>query len=165
MSEAEFNNQLVTLEPSLRKFAYKLTREKEDASDLVQDTLLKGLLNRDKFVLDDNFKAWIFTIMKNTFINNYRRSLNQNTFRDGTVESFHMNQTEDYGHNNPESLFTMKEMTGIIEQLNDVLRVPVTMFLHGYKYREISEELNMSMGTVKSRIFLSRKWLKILFTR
>jgi len=162
MSENEFISQLITIEPGLKKFAYRLTLKKEETKDLVQDTLLKGLLNRDKYVQNENFRAWLYTIMKNTFINNYRRRIYQDTERDETVDSFYINQAEAYCPDDPDSVYSTIEMAQIIEKLKDVLRIPLKMHIDGYKYKEISEALNINIGTVKSRIFLSRKCLKNL---
>jgi RNA polymerase sigma-70 factor (ECF subfamily) len=159
MSEIEFYNRLLDLEQSLEKFAYSLTQRKTDAKDLVQDTFLKGLLNRDKFVNNENFKAWIFTIMKNTFINDYRRSFRQNTCNGEIEDSFFINQAKSSGSDDPDSAYSFLEMAQIVERLNDKFRIPFKMHFHGYKYKEIADALNLNIGTVKSRIFLSRKQL------
>jgi RNA polymerase sigma-70 factor, ECF subfamily len=159
MTAIEFNNQLMNLENSLEKFAYRLTLIKEDAKDLVQETYLKVLINRDKFVNDENLKAWIFTIMKNIFINNYRRRNLQNTYRDQTKESFFINQTQATSSDDPDSAVSSSDIIQNIENLKDGYRIPFKMHINGYKYREIADELNLNMGTVKSRIYLSRKEL------
>ena len=91
MTAIEFQHKLLNLESSLERFAYSLTINREDAKDLVQETFLKALIYRDKFVHNDNFKAWTYTIMKNTFINNYRRNARKNTHRDQTKESYFLN--------------------------------------------------------------------------
>jgi len=159
MGTIEFNKQLLNLESSLEKFAYRLTLKSADAKDLVQETFLKIIVNKDKYVQDTNFKAWTFTIMKNTFINDYRRTVRQNTFYDQTNESFLINQTKVSGYDDPASAYSTLEITQNIEQLRDTLRVPFEMHINGYKYQEIADELNMNIGTVKSRIFLTRKLL------
>ena len=69
MTAIEFNNQLISLHNSLKFFANTLTSNAEEADDLIQDTYLKALTNRDKFADNTNLKAWTYTIMKNTFIN------------------------------------------------------------------------------------------------
>jgi RNA polymerase sigma-70 factor, ECF subfamily len=155
----EFHDQLIKLEHSLEKFAYRLTLIKDDAKDLVQETFLKVLINRDKFVNNENFQAWTFTIMKNIFINNYRRSFQQNTYRDQTKESFLINQTKSSGSDDPYSAYSAMEIAQNIEQLKDAFRIPIKMRINGFKYKEIADKLNLTMGTVKSRIFLSRKEL------
>jgi RNA polymerase sigma-70 factor (ECF subfamily) len=156
----EFCSRLLSLERHLLKFAYRLTLSKPDAKDLVQETFLKALINRDKFVNDENFKAWTLTILRNAFINNYRRNFRQNTIYSQTSESFCFNQTEESGSDNPDSVYSELEIKQNIEQLKDVLRIPFKMHIDGFKYKEIAFELNLNIGTVKSRIFLSRKQLR-----
>lgn len=159
MTSIEFCSQLLSLETGMRKFAYRLNLKKDDADDLIQDTFLKVLMKRDKYVDDENFKSWTFTIMKNTFIDNYRRTLSQNTHRDPSNESFFINRTENISFDDPDSTYSAIEITKKIDDLKDKLKVPFKMFVDGYKYSEIAEELNLKIGTVKNRIFLSRKQL------
>jgi RNA polymerase sigma-70 factor (ECF subfamily) len=159
MTSIEFCSQLLGLENSLFKFAYKLNLKKDDAKDLVQETFLRVLSKRDKYIDNERFKSWTFTIMKNAFVDNYRRSLSQNTFSDQTYESFFINQSEPAGSEDPDSAYSTLEITRNINKLNDKFRIPLQMFIDGYKYNEIADELNLKIGTVKSRIFLSRKQL------
>ncbi len=159
MTAIEFCSQLLSLEHSLLKFAYRLNLKSADAKDLVQETYLKVLMSRDKYVDNQKFKAWTFTIMKNTFVDNYRRSLSKNMYRDQTNESFFINQTEPAGSDDPDSEYSSLEITQNIEQLKDKLRIPFKMYINGYKYTEIADELDLKIGTVKNRIFLSRKQL------
>jgi RNA polymerase sigma factor (sigma-70 family) len=159
MTAIEFHNQLLNLEQSLEKFAYRLTLKKADAKDLIQETFLKALMNQDKYVKNENFKAWTFTIMRNTFINNYRRSFHENTRYDHTKESFFITQTMNTGSDNPDSTYSVLEITQNIEQLKDMFRIPFKMHISGFKYKEIADKLNLNIGTVKSRIYLSRKQL------
>ncbi len=159
MTAIEFQHKLISLEGNLDRFAYSLTLNKEDAKDLVQETFLKALIYKDKFIHNDNFKAWTYTIMKNTFINNYRRNVRQNTHRDLTKENFYLNYPKATGTDDPDSSFTTVELNKNIEQLEDDFRVPLKMHHDGYKYKEIAEKLNLNIGTVKSRIFFSRKKL------
>jgi RNA polymerase sigma-70 factor (ECF subfamily) len=161
MTAIDFHHQLLKLKLPLEKFAYRLTLKKSDVKDLVQETFLKVLINQDKFVNNDNFKAWTFTIMKNTFINNYRRGFRKNMFCDQTKESFFINHTVYAASEDPDSAYSVSEMTENIELLNDNLRIPFKMFIHGYKYKEIADELNLNIGTVKSRIYLSRRQLMV----
>jgi RNA polymerase sigma factor (sigma-70 family) len=162
MTAIEFNGQLINLKPSLLKFAYRLTMKKEDAKDLVQDTFLKVLMKQDKYLDQAKFKSWTFTIMKNVFIDNYRHSNNQIFNRDEINESFFVNQTEPCSTDDPHSVLSTKEIAHNIDQLKEPLRIPFKMFINGYKYREIADELNINIGTVKKRIFLSRKRLENL---
>ena len=159
MAPIEFHKQLVNLETSLEKFAHRLTSEKSDAKDLLQETYLKVLSNQDKYVNHVNFKAWTFTIMKNTFINNYRRKVRQKTQCDQSDDLLLINRTKATGSDDPDAAYGELEITQNIEQLNDLFRIPFKMLISGYKYKEIAEILDLKIGTVKSRIFLSRKQL------
>jgi RNA polymerase sigma-70 factor (ECF subfamily) len=159
MNAIEFSEQLSNLEPGLMKYAYRLNLDTADARDLVQETFLKALLSRDKFVDTGYLKAWTITIMRNTFINNYRHSVLQNTHFDHTEESFFMNQAKTSGSDNPDSVYSVIEIARSIENLKDKFRVPFKMYVAGYRYREIADTINLRIGTVKSRIFLARKLL------
>ncbi len=159
MTAIEFNYQVTGLKKNLEYFAYSLTANQEDANDLLQDTYLKALTYRDKFVKEDNLKAWMFTIMKNTFINNYRRNAKANTIIDGSKDLYYLNSTKDSGFADPASMYNTKDIEAAIASLEDEYKIPFTMHLKGYKYKEIAKQLNISIGTVKSRIFFTRKKL------
>jgi RNA polymerase sigma factor (sigma-70 family) len=159
MTSFEFHTQLLNLEYSLQKFAYSLTLKKADAEDLLQETFLKVLLNKEKYVNHENFKAWTFTIMRNTYINIYRRESYKYTWHDLNRESFSNNQTIYIGADNPDSAYSVMEITRNIEQLKDKFRIPFKMYVNGYKYQEIADRLKVNIGTIKSRIYLSRKLL------
>ena len=159
MKTFDFQQKLLELENSLKRFAYSLTSDKEEAKDLVQETYLKALTYQDKYVNDDNFKAWTFTIMRNTFINNYRRSARQQTNRDETKNTMVLNHYKNYGSDDPSSSFSTKEIMKNIDSLEDDFKLPLKMHFEGYKYKEIADKLNLNIGTVKSRIFFSRKKL------
>ncbi len=159
MSTQEFNNRLIELRSNLHRFALTLTSDRDDALDLLQDTYLKAITNRDKFVDYTNLKAWVFTIMKNTFINNYRRGVKENTIIDGTKDLYFINLPQDRGFTSPDSVYSEKEIEKAIKSLDDEYRLPFTMHLQGYKYHEIAEKLNLKIGTVKSRIFFTRQKL------
>ena len=159
MTAIEFNYQLTGLQKNLEYFAYSLTANRDDADDLLQETYLKALTNRDKFVKDDNLKAWLFTIMKNTFINSYRRNVKASTIIDSTKDLYYLNFSKDGGLADPVSMTNTKDIEKAIASLEDDYKIPFTMHLKGYKYKEIAEKLNISIGTVKSRIFFTRKKL------
>jgi len=160
MTQIQFTNALLGLSDKLHYYALSLTSDSERADDLLQETFLKALTYRDKFTQNTNFKAWIYTIMKNTFINDYRRKVKtKNTF-EGSNNDFHLMFTKDKVYPAPDSFYSSKEITKSINALEDEYKVPFTMFLDGYKYKEIAEELNLPLGTVKSRIFFTRKKLE-----
>lgn len=159
MTAIEFNKQLLSYHNPLKYFALKLTADNEDAEDLLQETYLKALKYKDKFQEQTNLKAWLYTIMKNTFINNYRRAVRKRTIIDTTSDDFFLNSTKKQSPISPESEYNFKEITQTIDQLNDECKIPFKMHNEGYKYKEIADELKMPIGTVKSRIFLARKKL------
>jgi RNA polymerase sigma factor (sigma-70 family) len=160
MTQVQFNNALMGLSDKLHYYALSLTSDSEKANDLLQETFLKALTYRDKFAQNTNFKAWIYTIMKNTFINDYRRGIKtKNTF-EGSTGDYHLTSTKDKVYPSPDSLYSTREINNTIQDLEDDYRIPFTMFLEGYKYKEIADELNLPLGTVKSRIFFTRKKLE-----
>ncbi len=159
MTTKEFNTNLVKLKDGLEYYAYSLTNNREDAHDLVQDTFLKALIYKDKFEENTNLKAWAYTIMRNTFINNYRRAIKSGTIIDKTEDAYYLNTASKSIYGMPEAEINVKELTKAINDISDEQRIPFEMQHQGYKYKEIAEELNLSIGTVKSRIFFCRKKL------
>jgi len=162
MTNLEFNNRLIGMKPNLQRFAMSLTSDRDSALDLVQDTFLKAITNKDKFVDFTNLKAWVFTIMKNTFINNYRRNLKENTIIDGTKDLYYLNHSHDKGFSSPESNYAEGEISKAISSLEDEFRIPFEMHIEGFKYKEIADELGLKIGTVKSRIFFTRQKLMLM---
>ena len=160
MTTMQFNDKLLGLQDKLLYFALSLTANDEDARDLLQETTLKALTYRKQFTANTNFKAWVFTIMKNTFINNYRRNQKtRNTF-DGNEEALRSAYRKNFASETPEMAHIVTEMTRHIERLDDDFRIPFKMHTDGYKYKEIAEQLDLPIGTVKSRIFFTRKKLQ-----
>ncbi len=160
MSTVEFTKDLSGLSKVLRTFAYSLTKDTEDANDLYQETALRALSNRNKFRPGTNFKAWLFTIMKNIFINNYRRKSKANTVFDSTDNLYYLNSGSVVIDNGAETKMMMDDLNSMIDDLEDNLRIPFLMHFDGYKYQEIADDLELPLGTVKSRIFFARKALK-----
>jgi RNA polymerase sigma factor (sigma-70 family) len=159
MTQIQFNNELVGLRKKLRFYALRLTADEEKADDLLQETMLKALTYREKYTQNTNLKAWIYTIMKNTFINDYRKNVRvRNTIND-TNGDFHLYFSQDKVYPAPDSFFRANEITEAIENLDEEYRIPFKMFIDGYKYKEIADKLNLPIGTVKSRIFFTRKKL------
>ena len=165
MTATEFQSQLIKLKESLMRFAFSLTSDKDDAKDLVQETFLRALKYSNQYAEESNFKAWTSTIMKNTFINNYRQSIRQNLYRDETKGLILINQTKSISPDDPDTIYSTKEIYQNIEQLEERFRIPFKMYINGFKYSEIADELNLNIGTVKSRIFSSRKKLKVILKR
>jgi RNA polymerase sigma-70 factor (ECF subfamily) len=160
MSTLEFNAQFDKLSRILHSFAYSLTKNVEDAKDLFQETAFRAMTNRDKFRPGTNFKAWLFTIMKNIFINNYRKKMKANTIMDSTDNLHYINSGSQVVRNDSGSNILMQELHNMIDHLDDTLKVPFVMHYEGFKYQEIADQLELPLGTVKSRIFFARKELK-----
>lgn len=159
MTTHEFNSKLISMKNHLERFALSLTYNKEEANDLLQETFLKALTYKDKFVEFTNLKAWVFTIMKNIFINSYRKSVRVSTMVDNTKDLFLLNNTSETRHSMPDSEYAFNEINHIINRLHKDFKIPFQMHNEGYKYQEIADNLNLKIGTVKSRIFFTRKKL------
>ena len=159
MTAIEFGN-LVTSHSSFREsIAIKFTKDREEASDLTQDTYLKALSNREKYRPGTNIKGWLYTIMKNTFINQYRKRKIRNTFSDETENQFFINQKESHKESRPDSYVDREEIQKVIRGTDPHYVDSFMMHYEGFKYEEIAEILGIPLGTVKSRIFLARKKL------
>jgi len=151
---------LVTVESKpLRNYALKLTHDVEDADDLVQDTMLKAFTNEEKFAEGTNLKGWLYTIMKNIFINKYRRAMKSNIFHDDTESQYYINNTNTSQRNDGDGNLIMDDIQKALGDLNENLRTPFMMSYTGYKYEEIATQLRLPLGTVKVRIHNARKEL------
>jgi RNA polymerase sigma-70 factor (ECF subfamily) len=160
MSTVEFNQMLVNNAEFLKPFAITLTRDSEAAKDLFQETLYRALANRDKYSVGTNIKAWLYTIMRNIFINNYRRKVKQNTIFDSTPNEFLLNQSQAVAVNGAESNLRLKDIQEAIHNLPQIFRNPFLLYFDGFKYHEIADMLGEPLGTIKSRIHFARKLLK-----
>jgi RNA polymerase sigma-70 factor (ECF subfamily) len=158
MNTYSFRKDLLAVQEELLRFAYKLTADREEANDLLQETSLKALDNEDKF--DTNFRGWMYTIMRNIFINNYRKIVREQTFVDQTDNQYHLSMPQDSGFASTEGAYDLKEMHRIVNALPRDYKVPFSMHVSGFKYREIAERLGLPLGTVKSRIFFTRQKLQ-----
>ncbi|MFA7272733.1 MAG: RNA polymerase sigma factor [Crocinitomicaceae bacterium] len=158
MSTLEFNSALIDLESYLKSFAYQFTKNEDDAKDLTQETMMKAFIYRTYYTPKTNFKAWVFTIMRNIFINQYRRKMKAKTIFDNSEESYLLNQASSNG-NSPENLLIAQEIQEKITNLDEEYKKPFEMHFLGFKYKEIAEELTIPIGTVKSRIFIARQKL------
>jgi RNA polymerase sigma factor (sigma-70 family) len=165
MSKTDFNEALLKNADFLKPFAINLTRDSEAANDLYQETLYKALANQEKYNVGTNIKAWLFTIMRNIFINDYRRKAKQKTIFDSTPNDFLINQKQATVSNAAETDLRMKEILEAVHQLPDIFKIPFQLYFDGYKYQEIADALAEPLGTVKSRIHFARKLLKEKLTR
>lgn len=154
-------NQLLSIQRNMLNFAYALTSDRDDAYDLMQDTTLKVLDNQDKFVDDSNFKGWVFTIMRNIFINQYRRNTRVSMVVDQSDDSYIINDSAIDESATPEDTYAVQEIMNAVNAFPDEYRVPFSMYLRGYHYYEIADYMRLPVGTVKSRIFFARRRLRV----
>lgn len=160
MNTVTFNNMISDYRPSLMQSALKFTQNYDDAGDLVQDTLIKAIRYEDKYEEGTNLRGWLFTIMRNTFINNYRALTRRTAVMVQNVDPWSFPVTEQTSKNQGEGKFTMEDITKAMSQLEPVHSVPFLRYFEGYKYHEIAEELDIPIGTVKTRIHVARRLLK-----
>lgn len=159
-----FEDKLVDLQSNMMNFALTLTSNREEAKDLLQETTLRALDNKEKYYENVNFKGWVFTIMHNIFVNNYRRVVRSQTMIDQTENLYHLNMPQNSGFDTPEGAYTVAEIVKVINNFSDEYKVPFSMHVSGYKYEEIAQQLSLPIGTVKSRIFFARKRLQELLS-
>ena len=159
MSTIEFNYHFEDLQSKLLPTAYRLTNNLDDAKDLIQETALRAFNNKDKFQLGTNFRAWVVTIMRNTFINIYRKKRNRKTSSEPS-DSYVFVNGKHVVNNKADSNMMMGELKMIVENLDLTYREPFMLYYEGFKYEEIAERMNLPVGTVKSRIHFARKKLK-----
>lgn len=158
MSVAEFNQMLVSHSEFLRPFAISLTRDLDSARDLLQETLYRALANKEKYSVGTNIRAWLYTILRNTFINDYRKKVKQNqVILRVPAESMPEHHISSF---TAEGRLQAKEIWQMVQQLPQIFRNPFILYFEGYKYQEIADELQEPLGTVKSRIHFARKLLK-----
>lgn len=160
MNNQDFETRLLGLQANMLNFAYSLTYNREEAMDLLQETTLKVLSNEAKFVDNTNFKGWVLTIMKNIFINNYRRVVRDQTIYDYTDNSYFLNIPKESGFDSPEGNYAIGEINKAINSFADEYRIPFSMHVAGFKYHEIAEKMALPIGTIKSRIFFARQRLQ-----
>ncbi|KAA6346414.1 ECF RNA polymerase sigma factor EcfG [termite gut metagenome] len=158
-NSVSFKQDLGNIQKYLSGFAYKLTGNREDANDLLQDTSLKDLRNEEKFIQGTNFKAWMCTIMKNLFINNYRKTVGGQLRINYTDNLYLLNFSQDSGCN-ADGNCDLKEIVRAIHGLPVEQKIPITMYASGFKYIEIAQRLSIPLGTVKSRIAFARRNLQ-----
>jgi RNA polymerase sigma factor (sigma-70 family) len=154
MSTQEFNSLVLRNTDGLKPFAITLTKDHETANDLCQETLCKAFTYRDKYEPGTNIKAWLFTIMRNIFINDYRRNGRKKVVMDVVKQS-----VAPYTHSS-ETKLRLKEINSAIHQLPLIFKNACLLYLHGYKYHEIALALNEPLGTIKSRIHFAKKMLQ-----
>lgn len=161
MTQNEFQLKFNQLESILFAFAMRLTRNREDAKDLIQETVCKAYRSRDRFKMGTNFKAWMTTIMHNTFVNFYRKRKTRNRV-EAPIEDFAYALESRTIKEGADSRVRAKELFQMLDKLSDTYRIPFLMHFKGYQYDEIAAHLDIPIGTVKSRIHSARKNLKAI---
>lgn len=160
MNASQFQKKLLSMQENMMNFALTLTTNREDAQDLLQETSLKVLDNREKYADNRNFKGWVLTVMRNIFINNYHKVVRTQTIVDQNADLYNLDMLNDSGIDTPEGSFQIQEISHAINNLNEELKIPFSMYVSGYQYNEIADALNVPLGTIKSRIFFARQELK-----
>ncbi len=156
----EFAAQFNQSSKALYAFAYKLTQNEEEAKDLLQETAYKAFKNQNSFQPKTNLGAWLMAIMRNTFINNYRQKSRRQTLSGQVQEQFPVPKYFETAANEGELTVSMEELQKIIDGLVEWARIPFLMHYQGYRYEEIAKQLDLPLGTVKSRIHFSRRFLQ-----
>ena len=160
MQVSEFNSMIQEETGYLMPFAINLTGNPEDAKDLIQETIYRALSNSEKYVDGTNLKAWMYTIMRNIFINNYRRRAKQNTIFDNTPNDFLIDHNQSAVPNSAETNMRIKDIERAVYNLPALFKKPFMLYFEGYKYHEIAIMLDEPLGTIKSRIHFARRLLK-----
>lgn len=154
MSTQEFNSLVLTNSEGLKPFAITLTRDHEEARDLCQETLYKAFAYREQYRPGTNIKAWLFTIMRNIFINDYRRQGRKKQVMEAVaLKQEHITLSSEFS-------VRVKEIQAAIHNLPATFRNSCLLYLEGYKYHEIAFALDEPIGTIKSRIHFARKMLQ-----
>ncbi len=156
MSTQEFNTMIIANADGLKPFAITLTRDYEAAQDLYQETLYKALAHRDKYQPGTNIRAWLTTIMRNIFINDYRR----NERKRQIIDTLQYAEQHNFYTYTAERNVRLKEINAALYNLPAIFKNACVLYLQGYKYNEIAVALNEPLGTIKSRIHFARKLLQ-----
>lgn len=160
MTNEQFLESINQYNNLLFSFALRLTRSHQDAQDLLQETTMRAFRHKDKFMMGTNFKSWASTIMRNTFINRYRKLKNRKHVNAPIEDFTYAIESKSAVNNSGEQNLRIQELTRVMDSINDIYTVPFMMFFQGYEYKEIAEHLGIPIGTVKSRIFLARRKMK-----
>jgi len=163
----DFNKQIVNSIPFLNQIASKYVKNIEDREDLIQDTIYKALKNRGKFKANSNIKGWLTTVLKNTFINQYHKKKNcKNSVDIEKVDLVYEEKGEPMREIKKETLcsenntFVMDVYWDALNLLSLEYKLVILMSdIEGFSYNQISEFLNCSVGTIRSRLYRSRKMM------
>ena len=158
MTSNHFQTLVAKNQTFLNTLAYRMTKDQVTAQDLYQDTMFLVFKHREKFQIGTNFRGWVRTIMKNAYLKKY---INHRDIPTEINEAFTATHSINLKTENPaESNLMMEVLTGIIRDLDDKFQLPFELFYEGFAYEEISQKLDLPIGTVKSRIFAARQKIK-----
>lgn len=160
MTELEFNTSINNHSAALMGHAIRFTKDEDDAADLVQETMIKAIRFRESYQEGTNLKGWLFTILKNTFLNSCVRDKRKKDFLVQDDEISSQNLVYSASSNLAEGSFVMSDIQKALAQLPEIYRLPFVSYFEGYKYQEIAEATGMPLGTVKTRIHMAREILK-----
>ena len=150
-ADGDFRRSLVASIPNLRAFAISLCRSSSVANDLVQETLLKALANKAKFVPGTNTRAWLFTILRNTYFSDFRRARRETADEDGAAAARLSTVPEQHGH------MDMIDFKRALHQLSDDQREALLLVgAEGFSYEEAAVICSCAVGTIKSRVNRAR---------
>lgn len=165
MTTLEFNRELTNVKSTLFSFALKLTRDYQDAQDLFQDAAARGFRYCSRFEMGTNFRAWMATIIRNTFINKCRAKQKRRTVSE-PIESFTFSiESQNIIANQGEMDMRIQEIYKMLDQLSDIYRIPFIMHFQGYEYKDIAKHLGLPIGTIKSRLHTARATLKKMISK
>lgn len=159
LSATAFNDALMQQTTSLLHLSRCLTWDESAAKDLVQDTLYRALKNRDKFQDGTNMGAWLHTMMRHIFINDFKRHKTRSTLLSEHVGEIEFSQPGSSAQNHGLGNMRLKEIKMAIFRLPSCFRMAFELYFAGYKYQEIAQMQRVPLGTVKSRIYFARKAL------
>ena len=157
---SHLEQQIVDAQTYLRPFAIKLTKDSEEAKDLLQETLTKAIVYKKKFQEGTNLKGWMYTIMRNTFITKYHRVTQRYTSIDTQEEGYKLDKAGRTVENNALGSLIVKDVRIALDKVDKKFSTPFQMYFLGFKYKEIADKLNIPIGTVKNRIHQARIQLK-----
>ena len=160
MSELEFTHKYNELYNLMYAFALKLTNDTVRANDLMQETSYKAYKSRNSFRQGTNFKAWLSTILRNTFINNYRKRKVRRVVSESAENLTYQFDQRYQATNAGETNLRMEELNKLFQKIDDKYSTPFLMAFQGYMYDEIATALGVPLGTVKSRIHTARTKLR-----
>ncbi|MDH5399461.1 MAG: RNA polymerase sigma factor [Cyclobacteriaceae bacterium] len=160
MTAMEFQHQIVSESSNLTYLTRRFTLDHDESKDLVQETILKALNNRSKFKPGTNIKGWLYIIMRNIFINNYRKAKRKNEIQDQSENMYYLNQADNYTFHRPDKAAEYNDVEASVKALSSKYREPFELHTEGYRYEEIAEKLDIPLGTVKNRIYHARKKLQ-----